>query len=36
MVKMYGTMDGTQTYTTVLGARVTVPKFTAQYIDLQK
>lgn len=35
IVKMYGTMNGTETYTTVLGASVTIPKFTAQYIDLQ-
>lgn len=35
MVKMWGTMDGTQTYTTVLGASVTIPKFEAQYIELQ-
>lgn len=35
MVKMWGTMDGTQTYTTVLGASVTIPKFEAQYMELQ-
>ena len=35
MVKMWGTMDGTQTYTTVLGASVTIPKFNAQYMELQ-
>lgn len=35
MVKMWGSMDGTQTYTTVLGASVTIPKFDAQYIELQ-
>ncbi len=35
MVKMWGTMEGTQTYTTVLGASVTIPKFNAKYMDLQ-
>lgn len=35
MVKIYGSMDGTQTYTTVLGASVTVPKVSAKYIDIQ-
>ena len=35
MVKMWGTMDGTKTYTTVLGASVTIPKFIAQYMELQ-
>lgn len=35
MIKMYGTMEGTQTYTTIMGASVTVPKFSASYIDLQ-
>ena len=35
MIKMYGTMEGTQTYTTVMGASMTVPKFSASYIDLQ-
>ena len=35
MVKMWGTMDGTETYTTVLGASVTVPRFNAEYMELQ-
>lgn len=35
MVKMWGTMEGIQTYTTVLGASVTVPKFKAQHMELQ-
>lgn len=35
MVKMWGTMDGTETYTTVLGASVTIPKFDAIYMELQ-
>lgn len=35
MVKMYGTMNGTQSYITVLGATMTIPSFIASYIDLQ-
>ena len=35
MVKMWGAMNGTETYTTVLGASVTIPKFTAKYMELQ-
>lgn len=35
MVKMWGTMKGTYTYTTVLGASVTVPMFVAEYMELQ-
>lgn len=35
MVKMWGTMEGTQTYTTVLGASVTIPKFNAVYMELK-
>lgn len=35
MVKMWGTMEGTQTYTTVLGTSVTIPKFSAKYMELQ-
>lgn len=34
IVKMWGTLDGIQSYTTVLGAQVTVPKFNAEYIEL--
>ena len=35
MVKLWGYMDGTQTYTTVLGASVTIPKLYAKYAQLQ-
>lgn len=35
MIKIYGKMDGTKTYTTVLGASVTVPRVNAKYIDLK-
>ena len=35
MIKMWGIMNGTETYTTVLGASVTIPKFTAEYMELQ-
>lgn len=35
MVKMWGTMKGTITYTKVLGASVTVPMFVAEYMELQ-
>lgn len=35
MVKMWGTMNGTETYTTVLGGSVTIPKFIATYMELQ-
>lgn len=35
MVKMWGTMKGTYTGTTVLGASVTIPMFMAEYIELQ-
>ena len=34
VVKMYGVMEGTETYTTVLGASVTIPKFYAKYVEL--
>lgn len=35
MVKMWGTMKGTYTGTTVLGASVTIPMFMAEYMELQ-
>ena len=35
VVKMWGYMNGTKTYTTVLGASMTIPKFVAVYITLQ-
>ncbi len=35
MVKMWGIMDGTVTYTAVLGNSITIPSFNALYIELQ-
>lgn len=35
MIKVWGVMNGTQTYETVLGANVTVPKFNAKYVNIQ-
>lgn len=35
MVSMWGTMDGTQTYTSVLGSQITIPKFQAKYMELK-
>ena len=35
MVELWGTMDGTQTYTTVMGASVTIPKLYAKYATLK-
>lgn len=34
IVKIYGEMDRTKTYETVLGASVTVPQVSAEYIDI--
>ena len=34
MIKMWGTMDGAITYTTVMGAKVTIPAFIAKYIEI--
>lgn len=34
IITMYGTLKGSETYTTVLGASVTIPKFEAKYINL--
>lgn len=36
MIKMYGIMNGVQSYITVMGATKTIPKFVATYIDLQE
>ncbi len=36
MVKMWGTMNGTKTYETVLGASLTIPQFNAEYMTLSK
>lgn len=34
-VTLYGIYDGTETYTTVMGASVTIPAVDAEYIDVQ-
>lgn len=34
IITMYGTLAGTYTYESVMGASVTVPLFFAEYIDL--
>lgn len=34
MVKMWGTMNKTYTYTTVLGTSLTIPKFEAKIMEL--
>ncbi len=34
MIKVWGTMNGTQTYETVMGATVTIPKFAAKYVSI--
>lgn len=35
IITMYGTLEGTKTYETVLGASVTIPQFSAEYIDIE-
>lgn len=35
IITMYGELDGEKTYTTVMGASVTIPKFNAEYIDIK-
>ncbi len=35
MVEMWGSMNGVQSYTSVLGAYITIPKFAAKYIILK-
>ncbi len=35
VLKMWGTMDGTVTYTAVLGNSITIPSFNAKYITIQ-
>lgn len=32
IITMYGTLDGRETYTSVLGAEITIPRFQAKYI----
>lgn len=34
IITMYGTLKGSKSYTTVLGAKVTIPKLDAKYIEL--
>ena len=34
MITIYGTIEGLQSYTSVLGAKVTIPKLTAKYITI--
>lgn len=34
MVNMWGTMDGNQSYTSVMGASITIPKLNAKYISI--
>lgn len=35
IIKMYGTLAGTKTYETVMGASVTIPQFDAEYIEIE-
>lgn len=35
MIKIYGTMDGLMSYTSVLGASITIPQVFAKYIELK-
>lgn len=34
IITMYGTLEGEKTYTTVMGASVTIPLFSAEYVDI--
>ena len=34
IIDMYGTIEGTTTYISVLGAKITIPSFKAKYIDI--
>ena len=34
IINMYGTLNGTKTYDTVLGSDTTIPYFVAEYIDI--
>lgn len=36
IITMYGTLEGEKTYTTVMGASVTIPAFSAEYIDIKQ
>ncbi len=35
IITMYGVLEGEETYTTIFGASVTIPSFSAEYIDIQ-
>lgn len=35
VITMYGTLNGLETYTSTLGASITIPSFDAKYIDIQ-
>lgn len=35
IITMYGELTGEKTYTTVMGASVTIPSFTASYVDIK-
>lgn len=35
IIEMWGNMNGTETYITILGSSVTIPKFTAKYISIK-
>lgn len=35
IINMYGTLEGTKSYTSILGSRVTLPLFHAKYIDIE-
>lgn len=36
IINMYGTISGTETYVSVLGAKITIPSFNAKYITIEK
>lgn len=36
IINMYGTIEGTESYVSVLGAKITIPSMTAKYIDIEQ
>lgn len=36
IINMYGTLEGSETYVSVLGANITIPSFKAKYIDIEQ
>lgn len=36
IITMYGELDGIETYTSVLGSSVSIPKFNAKYVEIHK